>query len=659
MSPEGAAILILLIGSSLCGCLVGSLCLFCCCISSLWKGFYQLIFKPSLAQKSFLQGDNQGMEHAFSAPYAYASMSSGEDVPVVEAFVLPPLAQQQYSGRSNGASAGASIQPGTSSITNQGQTQSPPTYGVKDVWAAVLFLTNVLVIVVLAVVASVHYSRMSSANAEEDFKGINVTQVVLFLLLLVLLISSMASGVLYMLLRNALNIIDMTMRLNIAGLTALALLSLFTANILGAIIFAVFAGLNYWYYISVQDRIPFASSILSTACTAVLKHFAGLLTVAYSGLLFQVIWLFVWSIAALGVYQTFTDNNGGDQQGLNGLVGFLLLLSLLWGLQCIKDVVSVTAGGTVACWWFQPNNPSPVTGSIFRATTTSFGSICFGSLLLAFITSLKEVIRGILKNSRQNRRERNIVRECFLAILESLLRLLEQGVAYINRFAYSYVAAYGHDFISSGRMVMAMFSHRGWTAIINDQLISNALWLLVVFLSILGGLIGVILSLFLAVYNGKLSDSDQLNAVLLTGFFSGIMTGFIIGGLISSMLDAATAMVFVCFGEDAHTLSVNHPSTYSELHGRWSQFNPETLPNATVESLPGPFGRAVPGSFDGIEAGPCAVPYYDYGAAEYKTAAHDVSGGSKVTATASAVQYTNPPPFNPDSHKAAQFRSNY
>ena len=43
------------------------------------------------------------------------------------------------------------------------------------------------------------------------------------------------------------------------------------------------------------------------------------------------------------------------------------------------------------------------------------------------------------------------------------------------QWAFVYVAVYGHDFRSSGVRAYRLFRDRGWTAIVNDDLIGNAL----------------------------------------------------------------------------------------------------------------------------------------------------------------------------------------
>jgi len=65
----------------------------------------------------------------------------------------------------------------------------------------------------------------------------------------------------------------------------------------------------------------------------------------------------------------------------------------------IKNVVHVTGAGVFASWYFLHGTvgvpPNPTLGSLKRATTTSFGSICFGSLIVAALQTLQAVCRSI------------------------------------------------------------------------------------------------------------------------------------------------------------------------------------------------------------------------------------------------------------------------
>ena len=265
---------------------------------------------------------------------------------------------------------------------------------------------------------------------------------------------------------------------NIILLVVAAVACLVASQLVGAIIFGLFAGLSYWFYWSVKNRIPFASAVIRTACLAIKTHYTGLLATSYGMMMCQVVWFILWSAAAYGLWQTLypdqgtSTSNGSatttDEQhkhksddSSQAWVSFGLLISLFWGAQVIRGIVQTTVCGTVACWWFQPKRTAPVRGSLFRAVTTSFGSICFGGLIVAVIQAIKEVLHEARMQAMKRRgRERSVVLECFIAIAEYLLGCIEAALIYFNMYAYCYVAAYGLDFMTSGKQVMALFQRR-------------------------------------------------------------------------------------------------------------------------------------------------------------------------------------------------------
>ena len=84
----------------------------------------------------------------------------------------------------------------------------------------------------------------------------------------------------------------------------------------------------------------------------------------------------------------------------------------------------------VGNWWFEPSEAncccsSALNNSFLRAITTSFGSICFGSLLVAILDALR-----LLAQTARNADDGGIgacIAEC---ILNCLARLLE----YFNKW---------------------------------------------------------------------------------------------------------------------------------------------------------------------------------------------------------------------------------
>jgi len=561
---------------------------------------------------------------------------------MAEAYLVPPLAEVHTINADQVIGGDDSLRLQELQV----ETTEHKDGSFRDVWAALLFLLNVAIIVYFAV-QSVYLlkfdsSAETSSNAEhasrQDWKILEVVGV--FALVLTITAGTVGSWVLSFLMGQAENLIEMVMWGNIGIQGLCAILCLLSLQLIGALIFAVLAGLNYWYLLSVRPQIPFASTVLATACTAVKANYTGLITTAFAALFVQLVWIFLWTVALMGVIYTAqaTDgdatspenhstiralgnrvdddhfnhnnnngnNNPSDDDGsesnnsLQGFYYFLLTVSLYWGIQVIKSVVQVTVAGTLACWWFQPQRPSPVRGSLFRALTTSFGSICFGSLIVAIIQAIREVLNEFRRRAQgsRNNRDRSPLVACLvgvlLMVLDWLLDLLEQAVKYFNKYAYCYVAAYGLGFVQSGRLVTSLFKNRciscflsnrvfyinlilgfadfnfhllfshvlvcasfrrrGWMAIINDNLISRALTCGVLALTVGNMICGVLLSFVFDLFVAN--TTHDMGVLALIGGLVGAVAGLIVGLVLSNALDSAVAMVFVCFAEDPLALQV-------------------------------------------------------------------------------------------------------
>jgi Plasma-membrane choline transporter len=71
----------------------------------------------------------------------------------------------------------------------------------------------------------------------------------------------------------------------------------------------------------------------------------------------------VWLLATLGVGSLFDDDDDNKSNTDDGLplpfgkfLACVVLFSLLWGLQVIKNVVRFTNSGAVGTWWFMPSH---------------------------------------------------------------------------------------------------------------------------------------------------------------------------------------------------------------------------------------------------------------------------------------------------------------
>jgi len=222
-----------------------------------------------------------------------------------------------------------------------------------------------------------------------------------------------------------------------------------------------------------------------------------------------------------------------------------------------------TVGGVVGTWWFQPGCSSSVRGSFFRSCTVLLGQLCFGSLFVAAVQTVSEVITTILNKSK-SKNHRYSVQSLLGCILGRILKCVEYSLKYFSKYSFCYVAAYGTPFFESGKTVSNLFNDRGWTAIVNDNFVSSTLTIGVVLTVCVMSATGYLVGLPLAV--------DQ-NTQLLFAVGGGVI-GYSVSMVVLGVVESAVAMVFVCLAENPHSLQVNHPDTYAALDYTWSLFHP-------------------------------------------------------------------------------------
>uniref|UniRef100_A0A7S2A6J5 Choline transporter-like protein n=1 Tax=Trieres chinensis TaxID=1514140 RepID=A0A7S2A6J5_TRICV len=392
--------------------------------------------------------------------------------------------------------------------------------------------------------------------------------------------------------RNAAGLIEASLYLSI-GLNAFAfLVALVTGLLPSAIIHAIFAVILVLYAKSVWHRIPYAAANLRSAITAVRSNM-GVALVAFGAVPATMVWFAVWTFAFIGVMSTdfmreqideedasVGGNDQGEISALGGFVIFMFLLSFYWTNQVINGVVRTTIAGVIGTWWFSPLEASSfcssaVRDSLSRSTTYSFGSICFGSLIVAII----QVMRNSLERAR-NDRNGGMLR----CIAHCLLVWIERLAEYFNKWAFIYVGLYGYSYVEAGKNVMTLFKERGWTAIISDNLVNRML-------ALVSFAIGLI-SAFVCVLVGFIAEGKGgwLGFAALLGFFMGLFLSLIMMGVLSSSVDA----IIVCYAEAPAEFRENHPELHAEMEGTWSAAWPDAT--LTPVAVAVPLGGGLTGS---------------------------------------------------------------
>jgi len=377
--------------------------------------------------------------------------------------------------------------------------------------------------------------------------------------LIALVVSTMALSVL---IRHAQFLIKFALLFNIGATALFAIGSFFLSPFAALMGIGMFALTVYYAYV-VWGRIPFAACNLETATTAV-KSNLGLAFFAYSSLFVMVGWSAWWMVSFVSTMYVTGGCNGQAQceNDPSEVLVFFMLLSYYWTFQVISNVIHVTVAGTVGTWWFVPSEGSSccsngLRDSFMRSVTTSFGSICFGSLLVAILEAAKQMIRNL--------RESEDGGGVLLCLAECLLACLQDIMEYFNKWAFVFVGLYGYTFIESGKNVLNLFKTRGWTTIITDTLANSVLGML----SAAVGLITGLVALAIAQIQGMVFG-DELGASA-AAFFIGFVVGMVLTSTLMTLVSSAVNTVIVCYAEAPREFHENHPKLAEDMRTTWRQ----------------------------------------------------------------------------------------
>lgn len=350
---------------------------------------------------------------------------------------------------------------------------------------------------------------------------------------------------------NAETLVQTALIFSVLMSLVMAFFAFVSGNMIMAILGLVGFAIGCCYAYAVWHRIPFAAVNLKVALTGV-KANLGLTFVAFIFMALAFGWTMFWF---LGI--------GNALNGSSLAIAFSLFLSYYWTHQVLQNTMHVTTAGVIGTWWFVPAEANrfwapALTDSLVRATTYSFGSICFGSLLVAIIQAL----RALEHYSRDNE-DLAIVRcivQCILACIESIIE-------FMNRWAYVYVGLYGMNYIEAGRNVITLFQNKGWTAIISDDLASNVIMMISVGIGLASGLVG----LLLAWTDKNLFQDFGLDNTSGAGFLVGFLVGFLFASVYLGVVDSAITTVIVSYAEAPAEFQMNHPELAAEMTSAWTQ----------------------------------------------------------------------------------------
>lgn len=370
--------------------------------------------------------------------------------------------------------------------------------------------------------------------------------------------------------RFAEKLVQITVWASIAVNVVLAIASLFLSTYL-SLLWLVFALLGICFWCSIRDRIPFAVAHLKIAAE-VTRKYPMTIAWAYVSLVMGAVHLVVWLLGFAGVASSLVKSRTipDEPAAIEGLVYVLELLSLYWGSNFFSFALHVVVSGTVGAWWVKTDAKDPTWGSIRRAYTTSLGSISFAAFVIAVIQTIKQIVREAESRARRNG---NAAAACCLLFLRCIIQCIEDIARYLSTYALVRVALFGEPFVEAGKKTFAMFTERGWTAVINDTIIDRTLMLAVLLFSAVSGAAGAGLSYLIVPDAGD----DVRGAITLVSGLLGFVVGIACCSIVSMVVESGIKTAFVAFGEQPDALYHNHPEHFTRMTEAWARFYPAAL----------------------------------------------------------------------------------
>ena len=285
----------------------------------------------------------------------------------------------------------------------------------QDKLFAILFIIYLILIIILSIyfyVQNTDTYNTNNINDNNDYLNQHFWKLVIWSII----ISILNSIFLLILLRKyTYYLIWITLILSLFIWIGFGIFIAISGSIfLSILIFLIIIIQIIWMYF-IRSRIAFATAliILSIDSLNILASYTYF--ISFIGIIMQTIWLIIWMMG-------FSYSIDGTKSTES--VIFLYIIAYYWTFQIIKNIVLCTICGCVAVWYFLypshlPNKP--VFNSFKRSITTSFGSICYGSLIIAIIQTLR-IILNILR-SMIKERNNNICIQCiFVCIINGCLR---------------------------------------------------------------------------------------------------------------------------------------------------------------------------------------------------------------------------------------------
>ncbi|MCJ1423394.1 putative choline transporter, neither null mutation nor overexpression affects choline transport [Sticta canariensis] len=459
----------------------------------------------------------------------------------------------------------------------------------NDIWAGILLILTFLGFAAVSGLSLQGYSANKAFSgggiyhAPNEF-SLNTNTIVLFAFVLAL---AFTASWLYFTMARAFTkqFIWITGILNIVFGIGTAIYYFTKHYYSAAIVFAVFSIFSIICFISWIPRIPFSVVMLQQTMD-IAKGFGHVFLASALGGIAALAFGAWFSVTLVAVYVKYESNSSGSTNGggrttgagrtnpacsssrssscssakVVGLVVFITFAGY-WITEWIKNTLHSTIAGVYGSWFFCSGKPGgmpkgPTRGAFRRAITYSFGSISFGSLVVALINMLRQAVSIARQQEAQSG---NVVASIAFCLLGCFIGILEWAVTFINRYAFSHIALYGKAYIPAAKDTWKIMKDRGIDALVNDCLISPVLTMGSTFVAYLCSLLAF---LYLQFTDPAYNSGGTFTPVIMAFAF---LIGLQVCQIFLTPIGSGVDTIFVAAAWDPDVLMRDHPDFYARM----------------------------------------------------------------------------------------------
>jgi len=225
-----------------------------------------------------------------------------------------------------------------------------------------------------------------------------------------------------------------------------------------------------------------------------------------------------------------------------------------WTSAFISGLFQVSVAGAISSWYFsravgRQHHGGAALKSFVRGLTYHFGSLAFGSLILAFVQFINFVLEQIKKANQQNKAVK-----CVICCIQCCLGCVKNMIQFVNRFAYIYIAVHGDSFCKSAKNCFELIDRNLFSIAVVDFFGDFVLFM--------GRLFGTAACVILTVGILQASDRDVSSLTLALV----VVIPYLIFDLFSHIVGVSVDTVFVSYLIDLEENGENALFVDPKLH---------------------------------------------------------------------------------------------